>query len=165
MVADPATVRAAWEDSHNKTCTLIGSISDADLERPTENAGWTVRNLAAHIAEANTIVASSAKRLSQGKNPFFLPFPTPVANWLGNMHNKNAVKKFRASTSAELLTLADTAHAKASEVLDGVPAEGWQKATKMPAFGVQTLATFVSFMVEHADEHSAVLKKALPPSA
>jgi len=165
MVADPATVRAAWEDSHNKTRTLIGSISDADLERPTENAGWTVRNLAAHIAEANTIVASSAKRLSQGKNPFFLPLPTPIANWLGNMRNKSSVKKYRAATTAELVTLADTAHAKASEVLDGVPAEGWQKATKMPAFGVQTLATFVSFMVEHADEHSAVLKKALPPSA
>jgi hypothetical protein len=165
MVADPATVRATWEDSHNKTRTLIGGISDADLERPTDNAGWTVRNLAAHIAEADALVASSAKRLSQGKNPFFLPLPTPIANWLGNMRNKSSVKKYRAATTAELVTLADTAHAKACEALDGIPADGWHKAAKVPAIGVHTLASFIGLFVDHTDEHSAVLKKALPPSA
>jgi len=165
MVADPATVRAAWEDNCQKTHALIAGISAADLDRPTQNAGWTVRNLAAHIAEADTVLASSAKRLSQGKNPFFLPFPTPVAMWFADMHNKSAVKKYRAATTAELSTLADTAHAKASEVLDSIPADGWQKATKVPALGIHTLATFIHFIVEHTEEHSEVLKKALPPSA
>ena len=110
-------------------------------------------------------LASCVKRLSQGKNPFYLPVPTPVANWMSKMQNKRGVKKFGSATTAELVTLVDTAHAKANEALDSVPAEGWHKAAKVPAMGVHTLASFISLFVDHTDEHSAVLKKALPPSA
>ena len=77
-------------------------------------------------------LASCVKRLSQGKNPFYLPVPTPVANWMSKMQNKRGVKKFGSATTAELVTLVDTAHAKATRLWTAFPRKGGIKRRRCP---------------------------------
>lgn len=160
MTTEPTTGRAAWDEGYRRTRALLAGLSPADLDRPTANPGWTVRNLAAHIATADDFTAMCVKPLSRGKGLMPIPVPSAIVSWIGNRQNASAVKSLATAGAAELVTALDESHAKATALLDAVPAEGWDRPGKIPLVGTLTLAAFLEFSAGHWDEHSEVLSRA-----
>jgi hypothetical protein len=161
MTGEPTTARAAWDDSYKGTRELLGGLSPNDLGRLTDNPGWTVRNLGAHMATADDFTARCIKPLSLGKNLVPIPVPDRIAGWIGDRQNAGAVKKQASASAAALVAALDTSHARAAALLDGLAAEAWYRPGKIPLLGTHTLASFIQQMADHAEEHAAALKRAL----
>src|SRR5205085_253972 len=80
----------------------------ATLDRPTENPGWTVRNLAAHVAVGtDDFIKMCARPLSRGRNVMPVPIPAAVGRMIGNWTNARAVKKYRTAQPADLVAALD----------------------------------------------------------
>jgi hypothetical protein len=131
------------------------------LDRSTDYPGWTARNLAAHIAASDDIVAMCARALSRGKNLLPIPMPGFLGQWLGNRTNGATIRKYKNADVAALVAVLDAAHAKASSALDQVGPNGWDRPGNVPGLGRYTLVGFLEQMVGHANEHSAELRRAV----
>lgn len=161
MTSETTSSRATWEESHRRTRELLGGLTAVDLDRPTGYPGWTVRGLAAHVATADAFTAMCVKSLARGKNVLPVPLPSGIVRWIGDRQNASAVKKHASDGVADLVAALDTSHANAAALLDGVPADGWDRSGKVPLLGTLTLATFLEQMAGHADEHAAELQRAV----
>ena len=67
VTTDLAALRGALEETYRENRALIAGLSDADLERPTPNRRWEVRQLAAHIAEDDGGTLYVGKLLARGR--------------------------------------------------------------------------------------------------
>jgi Mycothiol maleylpyruvate isomerase N-terminal domain len=159
-MADEAAIRELDEAYLRARCVLA-ELDAAALDLPTDNSGWTVRNLAAHIATGASIVTMSAPRLADGKGLSSLPVPNWLGNKIGDMFNKRTVKNHAQDGVAELLGLIDSEQQRALAALAEVPDSGWNKRGAIPGIGRVTLAELVRVYARHYDDHLAVLKKAI----
>jgi Mycothiol maleylpyruvate isomerase N-terminal domain len=164
MADSAATARGAWEASCQRARSAIAALDRQALDLPTDTPGWTVRNLAAHIAASDSLVVLAVKPLSQGKNMTPLPLPAFVGRKIGDMINRRVVKKHAEARTAELLALIDSEHEKAVAALDAAPVDGWDKKGGVPGIGKLTLAELVAGNAKHYDEHVAVLQRAVGAS-
>ena len=162
MASDPVAIRGMWESAFQEKRELIRTIDPDKLERATENHGWTVRNLATHVAiGSDSPLGMAAPKLARGKPLLPVPVPTWLFTKIGDLDNARQAKKRARSAPEELVGLMDESHAKAAKALDAVPATGWDSPAFIPTMGKLSLAEFVQRMVEHDQEHAEVLKRAL----
>ena len=90
MATDPAATRKLWEDAFREKRELITTLDPAKLDRPTANVGWTVRNLAAHVAMgSDSPMGMAAPKLSGGS-------PSPASSW-SRPQSKTRTARRRAS--------------------------------------------------------------------
>ena len=150
-----------WAEDHQARRGLIEGLDAAALDRPTDNPGWTVRDLAAHVASSDEMVLMCAKRLAQGKNVLPVPMPGRVFEWMGSRMNGRTVRRHRRDNVTQLVGHLEATHGKAADFLATIPAEGFSRAGTVPSMGRMTLAEVLSTVVEHNREHAAVLRKAL----
>lgn len=156
--------RAAWESKFEELRGLVASITPEQMSLPTENEGWTVRNLATHVAVgSDAIIPRMAPALAKGRG--LLPIPVPIPGFLftmiANRSNASDVKKHANASAADLVKAMEEAHEKSRRALDAVPSEGWSKQVNLPVMGRQDLHGFITRMNEHDREHAAALRKAL----
>ncbi len=96
-------IRTALEESYQQKLALVGSLSESDLGRRTANPKWTVRHLAAHIAEDDGATLNIGKLLARGKNATAPDFVVNIMNWW-------AIRRHRRSRPAELTAVLDEKH-------------------------------------------------------
>lgn len=162
MAGDSKTVVDSWEACFQAKRALIGGLETDKLDRPTANAGWTVRNLATHIAiGSDGMIGLVAPKLAKGKGVLPVPLPTWLFTKIGDIDNGRQKKKHAKATPAELVKLMDATHAKGAAALAGIPADGWNRKGPVPTMGTLTVGEFIEHIVAHDEEHTEVLKKAL----
>jgi uncharacterized protein (TIGR03083 family) len=162
MASEPKALIDSWEAAFQAKRELIATLDTDKLDRPTDNPGWTVRNLATHLAVgADGLTGMAAPRLSAGKSLLPVPLPISLFRMIGNFSNGRDAKKYAKATPADLVKAMDAAHAKAATALAAVASGGWDRRGIIPTMGHLTLAEFVEQIVAHDREHAAVLAKAL----
>ncbi len=162
MTTDIGALRAQWEEGFREKRTLIEGLDVSRLDNPTANKGWTVRNLATHVAiGSDGFLTMVAPKLAAGKGLLPVPLPGGIFKIIGNFDNGRQVKKNAKATPADLVKLMDEAHAKGARALDAVAADGWDRKGAVPTMGKISLTEFVKGNIDHDTEHVGVLKKAL----
>jgi hypothetical protein len=152
MVA--ASIRGALEETYRRNRELIAGLSDADLERPTANPGWRVRQLAAHIAEDDGGTLYVGKLLAQGKNAKAPDFLVNLANWW-------SLRKHRRARAADLLAVLDRKHQALLAWLDTLTPEDLARGGEISQLGRLTLGEFLIKNSEHSREHGDEVRAAL----
>src|SRR5947207_393804 len=93
---DVNTIRSGLDATYRENRALIAGLGDADMERPTPNPKWKVRQLAAHIAEDDGGALYVGKLLARGKNAKAPAVVINLANWW-------SLRKYRKARVADLL--------------------------------------------------------------
>ncbi len=154
---DIATIRAALDETYRENRALIAGLSDADLERPTPNPKWKVRQLAAHIAEDDGGTVYVGKLLAKGKNAKAPDVLINLFNWWG-------LRKYKQARATDLVAVMDAKHRELLAWVGTLTPEQLARGGAVSRMGRLTLAEFLGRNQAHGQEHGADLRAALARS-
>ncbi len=154
-VTNAEEARAALDEAREQFRELVLALADDDWNRPSNNAGWTNRQLCWHIAFGAGAGGSTVGRLrrNKGLNP-----PAPVmaifnltSKWMVRIRSRNA-------TPQSVLAFFDEGHGKTVKLVDTVADDEWDNGGVFLGQPMTVGGAF-AFMKEHVAEHTAELRR------
>jgi uncharacterized damage-inducible protein DinB len=124
--------------------TAVAGLSEDQLETPFREAGWTLRQLVHHIADANINGFVRMKLVLTEQDPLLRTFEQdPWAE----------LPDSRALPIAPSLELLRGMHARWAALLAAQPEAAWERKAMHPERGPMTLESILVFFVNHGDHH------------
>lgn len=151
------SIEAYMRQAHADTWPVLQGVDEAASLRPVyseEGAGWTVRDVVAHLADAESGLLGQVQRLLAGK--VTVPEDFDLDRW-----NRSAVRRSRNRSLAELIGQIETSHQKALVTLRSVDHASLDRAGRHSSGEVLTVEGFFRRMADHRREHTRDLKSAL----
>jgi uncharacterized damage-inducible protein DinB len=135
IAATPARMRAA-----------VAGLSDAQLDTPYRDGGWTVRQVVHHVPDSHMNAYTRLKLALTEHEPAIKPYDE--AAWA----KLNDVRDTPIETS---LLLLDTLHARWGTLLDAMTDADFERTLRHPDYGVMTLDWLVALYAWHGRHHVA----------
>ena len=151
---DTTVICAALEAMYQDNRKLIAGLSATDMQRPTPNPKWNVRQLAAHIAEDAGAMLSVGRLLARGKSAKAPDFVVNLANWW-------TLRKYGKARPTDLLLVMDANHQQALAWVRGLPSGALSHSGEVSQMGQLTLAEFLVKYPEHSRAHASAIHAAL----
>lgn len=154
-VTNAEQARAVLDQAREQFRELVLGLREDEWDRPSNNSGWTNRQLCWHIAFGAGAGGSTIRRLRQNKglNP-----PAPVmaifnltSKWMVRIRSRNA-------TPESVLAFFDEGHAQAVKLVDTVADDEWGNGGVFLGQPMTVGGAF-AFMGEHVAEHSVELRR------
>lgn len=111
----------AWRDSAAAINTLLPTLDDADWATPTDCPGWTVKDIAAHLAHLEHELASGETGT-----------PDPVITAISSSYTEPGVQARRSHTTEQLRAEFAAAIASREQELQTLPADPQSPAPVTP---------------------------------
>lgn len=145
------------DDKHQQSWSILTSISEADMDVSvyrSEDHEWTVKDLLAHLADAETGLLGQARRIAKDEQT--VPEDFDINRW-----NRSAVRKRASQSFAEHLSIIGSAFEELLEFLEEVEPEklGWRGRHSSGA--MLSLEEYFHRIVDHRLEHATDIRKAL----
>lgn len=122
----------------------LEGASVAQLEARLRPGGWTMRQIAHHIADANVNLYTRAKLVLTEENPLLRPFEQdPWAE----------LEDASRGPLEPTLELLRGLHARWAAALEPLPDAAWARPAQHPERGPMTLESIIVFTVTHAQHH------------
>lgn len=153
-------IRDAVALNYDETCAMLDGLAPEDLQRRAAN-GWTVAQLAGHVAVSPSSALYVLKRLRDGRNatvPAFLSWAPALRNWF-------IVRKYNRATTADMRTTAGAARDELLAWVATVQDGDLEKGGEVFGSGRQTVGSFLDYVLTHGREHRAEIAAALDPPA
>ncbi|HRQ39706.1 MAG TPA: DinB family protein [Chloroflexota bacterium] len=125
-----------------------------DTAVQSEDARWTVADIARHIASAEKGMIGLIEQFQQGNDP--VPPDFDLARY-----NQRNVQKSQELTPVDLLTALNDNHTRLLQVIDGLAPEDWQKKGRHGSMRILTIAEVCRVIAAHDLTHLADIQKAL----
>jgi hypothetical protein len=151
-----AELREAVTRDYEDARALISRLGADTLARKTPN-GWTIGQLAGHIATSPKGDVFVLDRLSKGKSaslPGALRFAIDLMNWWD-------VRKYKGMAKEGLLKVAEECHNERFARLNALSDEDLDRGGEVLSMGKLTAYEYMKRSGEHPREHAAEIKKAL----
>ena len=145
---DPAT-RAQWieelRELPERLRAAVAGLSDAQLDAPYREGGWTVRQVVHHVADSHMNSYVRFKLALTEDNPTIKPYDE--AAWA-----KLADSRLAIGPSLDLVA---SLHARWVGLLEGMSEADFEKTFNHPERGKQNLGTTVALYAWHSRHHVA----------
>jgi uncharacterized damage-inducible protein DinB len=145
---DSAT-RAQWiqdlRELPERLRAAVAGLSDAQLDTPYREGGWTVRQVVHHVADSHMNSYVRFKLALTEDNPTIKPYDE--AAWA-----KLADSQLPIGPSLELIA---SLHARWVGLLEGMSEADFAKTFNHPEHGKQNLGTTVALYAWHSRHHTA----------
>lgn len=123
----------------------VAGLSDAQLDTPYREGGWTVRQVVHHVADSHMNSYVRFKLALTEDNPTIKPYDE--AAW-ANL----ADSRLRIGSSLDLIA---SLHARWVGLLEGMSETDFEKTFNHPERGKQSLATALGIYAWHSRHHTA----------
>ena len=130
----PARLRAA-----------VKGLSEAQIDTPYREGGWTVRQLLNHVPDSHMNAAVRFKLALTEEEPTIKPYAEDRWARLGDV----------ATPVETLLCLLGCLHAKWMNVMRAMTPEQWKRTLRHPEQGVMTLERMLALYAWHGKHHVA----------
>ncbi|MBI4302352.1 MAG: DinB family protein [Chloroflexi bacterium] len=133
---------------------LIQNFNQEDWQKPTENPGWSTKDLLAHLTASEPSILGAIQRTLRGE-------PARAPNFDLNRWNASHVERRREYSVKELLEELNTGREATWRLLDTISDEELMR--EVPASGAirSTLWSRFRRIADHEAEHLAQLRRAL----
>ena len=142
--------------NYEETHALLNSLSADDMQRRAAN-GWTVAQLAGHVAVSPSSAMFVLTRLRRGANatvPGFLSWVPALRNWF-------IVRKYNNASITSMIKTAADARDELLAWIGTVEEAELAQAGEVFGSGRKTLGEFLDYILEHGREHRAEITAAL----
>jgi hypothetical protein len=149
-----AELREIVTRDYEEARALIARLGADTLARTTSN-GWTVGQLAGHIATSPKGDVFVLDRLSKGKSasvPGPLKFMIDLMNWWN-------VRKYKGMPKDDLLKVAEDCHNERFARLNMLSEDDLDRGGEVLSLGKLTAYEYMKRSGEHPREHAAEIKK------
>lgn len=136
--------------------SLLSRLGDDTLARKAAN-GWTIGQVAGHIASGPAGNIYVLNRLRRGKN---VTVPGPLA-FLINVRNWWMLRGYKRTSKQELLATVEKQHNEFFAYLNGLTDEDLDRGGEVLGLGKMTVYEYVKRSGDHPREHAADLRKTI----
>lgn len=151
-----SAIRDSIRLNFDETQALLKRLSADDLHRHAKN-GWTVAQLAGHVAVAPSSAIYVLSRLRRGGNatvPGFLSWAPALRNWF-------IVRRYKGATTTDMLRTAENARDELLAWVSTVEGDQLDRAGEVFGSGHKSVAGFLDYILEHGREHRREIDAAL----
>jgi hypothetical protein len=145
-------ITAGYEASRG----IFERLTDAHLDLRMDN-GWSVAQMAGHIASAPRADIYVTRRLSEGKNatlPAFLAFAIDITNYFG-------VRRYRKARKGDLLLELESQHNQLFSFLNDLSEEALYRGGTVFRRGRMTAYEYLRQSPAHAREHGESIESVI----
>lgn len=139
--------------AHAETSAVMRRLRPGQLERPTENPDWSVRDLIAHLASIEGRLRTMWQHALDGRAG---PAPGPSLD----EYNATCVAERRGRSLAVLATEFEREGDVTRQFIAALPAEALSRRWTHPARGEVTVESLLWIAPRHLREHAAQLTAA-----
>ena len=148
-------IRSEYKAVSAEVKDLLASLTEADMNRPTNNPGWSVGKVAAHLASSPGQIAPFTRRAAAGK---WMP---PLPMFAINLGNRFGQFRARNKTLAELREEYHEGSAALLEVIDESRTGNWDREFKMTGQRHTLESWFDTIGIGHEREHLEQIRSGL----
>lgn len=141
-------------ETRQELVSLLESLTPSQLELPTNNEGWTVYDLACHVAGAEGGMEIIAKRILAKE-------PSMVSDFDIDRYNAGNIKRRHGKTVAELIEELSLSRARMNAIIDDVTDEQLDLSGQHPTYGDTTLYGLFVIIYRHERIHTEDIKQAI----
>jgi len=150
-MSDRATLLARYRAGSDAVDEAIAGISDAGLDRPSPDGGWTARQVAHHLADSEAMAYTRLRRLVADDDPVVIQgYDEP--HWAERLHYDQpigeAIAVVRAVRSASLA------------LLESLTEDEWHRSGRHAESGPYGVERWLEIYAEHPHEHAAQIRAA-----
>ena len=121
----------------------VEGLSDAQLDTPYRDGGWTVRQVVHHLCDSHINAFLRFKWMLMEDHPTIKPYDQD--KWANSPEYKISV--------LEALHLLRGLHERWSVMLDSIDEEGWHRTANHPENGVVTMESMLKTYANHGEKH------------
>jgi uncharacterized damage-inducible protein DinB len=143
--------------SHDATWPVLSSLSEADRGLPVFGDGdapWSIGDLVAHLADAESGILGQVQRLLAGKET--VPQDFDLSRW-----NRSAVRRNKSRTYEDLLDHIRKAHLEALKTLEATEAASLELTGRHASGDILTVEGFFRRIADHRRDHTRDIQQAL----
>jgi hypothetical protein len=145
-LADPASYVAAIAALPDDLCAAVAGLTDAQLDIPYRDAGWTVRQLVHHLADSHMNAYVRIRLALTADWPTIIPYDEKL--WA-------ELPDARTAPIELSLAILEGLHARWVLLLRSLTTDQWQRGYVHPQNGRQTLAEAAALYAWHCRHHVA----------
>lgn len=153
LEARKAELARELEQARTELLEVAQGLSAEDWRRPTDNPGWTARDVLAHLAAGETTVQPLLRRLAAGEGG--VPDDFDLARY-----NAGQLRRRAERTIAELLEELAEARAQTLEALRQATPESLARRGRHPRGFEATLEQTFRLIALHDREHAEDIRRA-----
>jgi uncharacterized damage-inducible protein DinB len=141
---EPFAALEKLRQTPSDVAALVEGLSEEDLNRQPQDGGWAIRNIVAHLRDAQGVLSFRLNLLLEQENPSLES--KAVFEWATK-------EERRPPTTQEIF---DTYRALRQETmarLESIPLDDWWRAGQHEEFGTVTIRQQVSYFASHEITH------------
>jgi hypothetical protein len=127
---------------------LLNGLSDAQLDQPSPDGGWAIRNVVTHLRDAQDVLAYRVELFQQEENPALEA--KAVWAWAAN-------EEERPPTAHQVFATYQASRQATLRQLEQIRLAHWWRTGRHQEFGVVTLRQQVSYFAAHELTHLSQL--------
>jgi hypothetical protein len=127
---------------------LLAGLDEAQLSRPADDGGWSMRQVVAHLRDAEGVLRFRVQLMIERDNPTLESLA--VFAWAASEEN-------RPATTADIFQTYQASRRESLALLHGLPPHGWQRLGQHKEFGQVTIQQQASYFSAHEQTHLAAL--------
>jgi uncharacterized damage-inducible protein DinB len=129
-----------------KLRAAVAGLSDAQLETPYRDGGWTVRQVIHHVADRHANAALRLRLALTEDNPTVKPYQE--ARWA-------ELSDARSAPIEPSLLMIEALHSRMDHLLRSLPPDGWRRKMTHPEHGEMTVLDLLHLYAWHGRHHTA----------
>ena len=150
-------IESSLRQAHQATWPVLAAIPEADRTRLVYSEGdgqWTVRDIVAHLADAEAGLLGQVQRLMAGK--VTVPDHFDLNRW-----NRSAVRRSQGRTFDDLVEQIAQSHREAMTTLETCDVAGLDLQGRHSSGEILTGEGFFRRMADHRQEHTRDILQAI----
>lgn len=154
-------IRTEIESTRTAFHELVGSLTDADWQRPSGNPAWTVGQVIYHMTLAPRMMPQDLRMIRSGRR-----FSMPPAFLFDRLNVLITRLGARRETRQTVLERYDDAHAEVMRLLDTIGEDEWAKGLDYPGWdpllsGLVTIERLFRYLPSHFQSHAEQIREGL----
>ena len=126
----------------------LNGITDAELDHPAPDGGWTPRMVVHHLADSEATAYIRLRRLIAEDDPLLVGYDEEL--FARRLHYDRPV--------AASLAVLDAVRAASLELLESLSADEWTRAGRHSESGAYSVETWLHSYVDHPRDHAAQIR-------
>jgi hypothetical protein len=153
-------IEAYMREAHRATWPVLAGIPEAGRATLVYGEGgpWTVRDVVAHLADAETGLLGQVQRLLAGKET--VPPDFDLNRW-----NRGAVRRSQSRPFEALVEEIQKSHDAALQTLQNCPEQDLDRRGRHSSGEILSAEGFLRRMADHRREHTRDIQQALASAA
>jgi hypothetical protein len=144
----PRAALAQLEETPRVVAGLLAGLDEAHLSRPADDGGWSMRQIVAHLRDAEGVLRFRVQLMIEQANPTLESLA--VFAWATEEGE-------RPATTTAIFETYQASRRETMALLQGLPPDGWQRLGQHKEFGQVTIQQQASYFSAHEQTHLAAL--------